>query len=246
MAVDVILHKGMSRVMLPSSFTDKIQPYNIQPVHQPLKIDQKKWIKAMNSVSAMQEIDVAAPGIEFDLYLDTNAHTFFVYHDSANISKERLEQLLAVYKQRNLQSSIWFDLKNINTQNCTKAITLIQELNDSFSIMGKTILETSDGNCLTPLYNAGFYTSYYVPFFNPYEMKENDFVHMVDSVADVLKNHPACALSGYYFQYPALKKFFPSYPFLTWSDVSYSSIVSYTFNRTLQNDSMVKVILYNR
>ncbi len=246
MAVDVLLHKGMSRVMLPSSFTDKIKPYKIQPVNKPLIIKGKKWAKAVNSISLLQEIDSTVPGLEFDLYLDTIQNKFFVYHDSSGISSESIDQLLSLYKQRNLKSSMWFDLKNISAKNCNKAIRVLNNLHDSFSLKGKTIMETSVADCLTPLYDAGYYTSFYVPFFNPYEISENEFVHNMDSIAGLLVKHPACALSGYYFQYPALKKFFPSYPLLTWSDVSYSSVVSLSFNRSLQNDSMVKVILYNR
>ncbi len=245
MAVDIFLHKGMSRVMLPASFTNKIQPYGIQPAKQPLVIYQKKWLKAVNSTSLMLNLDSATAGLELDLYLDTLKNTFFVYHDSSNVSDESLEKLLSIYKQRNLKSSLWFDLKNLSYHNCRQALHVIDRLNDSFSIKGKTILETSDAACLTPLYKDGYYTSFYVPFFNPYELKETDFVNIMDSIANVLRKNSACAVSGYYFQYPALKKFFPNYPILTWSDISYSSIVSYTFNRSLQNDTLVKVILYN-
>ncbi len=246
MAADILLHKGMSRVMLPSSFTEKILPYKIQPLKRHLIIKEKKWIKAVNSISLISKVDSAVAGLEFDLYLDTLKNKFFVYHDSSGVSIESIDQLLTVYKKRGLKSSLWFDLKNISTLNCKKAIELLDELDDSFSLKEKTIIETSDATCLTPVFHAGYFTSFYVPFFNPYEMKETDFIRTIDSVAALLIKHPACALSGYYFQYPALKKFFPNYPLLTWSDVSYSSVVSLTFNRSLRNDSMVKVILYNR
>lgn len=246
MGVDILLHRGMSRVMLPASFTEKLSPFSFKPLHQNVVISEKAWVKAVNSTDAINLLQQKNAGFECDVYFDTSIHRFYVYHDSLKISQTFLEEIFTLYHKRNLTSSIWLDMKNISSANCQPAINEVNRLRDSFDLSGKMIIESSVPGCLQPFYQAGYFTSYYVPFFNPYVEEEPKIISMIDSIASILRSYPFCALSGYYFQYPVLKKFFPNYPILTWADRSKISLVSLTFNHQLMNDSMVKVILYNQ
>ena len=246
MGVDILLHRGMSRVMLPASFTQRITPYLLKPFHREIRITEKAWDKAINSTEAVSRLDTKTPGFECDVYFDTSKHTFYVYHDSLRISHTTMDEILHAYKKQGLTASLWLDMKNLSNVNCAAANKEVDRLRDLFGMSGKMIIESSVPSCLESFYNSGYFTSYYVPFFNPYQEEEHKIISMIDSIAAVLKKYPACALSGYYFQYPALKKFFPNYPVLTWADRSWVSIVSLTFNHQLMNDSMVKVILYNK
>jgi hypothetical protein len=105
------------------------------------------------------------------------------------------------------------------------------------------IIESTAAENLAPFQEKGFFTSYYVPLFNPYLITEDSLVTILNAVSANLEKYPASAVSGYYFQYPVLKKFFPNYPILTWSTHSFS-LVSYAFNMQLKKDKMVKVVLY--
>jgi hypothetical protein len=89
-----------------------------------------------------------------------------------------------------------------------------------------------------------FFTSYYTPFFNPYGMAKNGLKMYVDSIAGTLKKYNVSALSGYYFQLPALKKYFPSYPLLSWSDADSFSLISFLFHNKLKSDTNLKVLLF--
>lgn len=246
MGADILLHRGMSRVMLPSAFTEKIKPFNLDPVFNPVSITGKSWLKEVNTAERLQNLDPATPGFECDVYFDTTLHQYFVYHDSTKISGQRLDSLLSIYQQRDLKSSIWFDLKNLSNLNCNRAVAEMNRLHSIYDLSGKTIIESPEATCLQQFFNQHYFTSYYIPFFNPYKMEETQLVESLESIAATLKKYPTCAISGYYFQYPVLKKFFPNYPILTWSDRSRTSVVSLAFNRQLQQDSLVKVVLYNK
>ncbi len=80
--------------------------------------------------------------------------------------------------------------------------------------------------------------------FITYLLKENELNRIADSISNNLERYPVSALSGYYFQYPFLKKYFPTYPILTWADKSSLSVVSFIFNRSLQTEEHLKIILY--
>jgi hypothetical protein len=113
-----------------------------------------------------------------------------------------------------------------------------------FSLSSRMIVESSDAASLAPFCDSGFFTAYYIPYFNPYRIDEKELLKNIDSIAVQLSRHRVSALSGYYFQYPILKKFFPGYPVLTWTDNSNISLVSSFFNRYLEHENAIKVVLY--
>lgn len=88
--------------------------------------------------------------------------------------------------------------------------------------------------------DSGFFTSYYIPYFNPYLLSETELVDQIDSISYQMKLYPASALSGYYFQYPVLKKFFPGFPVLTWTYNSNISLVTNMFNLHLKMTTRLK------
>jgi len=102
LATDVLLHQGMSRVILPESFTDKRSPITQLPAcknqlivkgKNQLIVKGKKWIKAVNNLQLAANIDSSCKGFETDVYFDTAKNTFFVYHDSSVISSLDIDRL---------------------------------------------------------------------------------------------------------------------------------------------------------
>jgi heptose-I-phosphate ethanolaminephosphotransferase len=243
MAADVILHKGMSRVIIPTGFSEKISPSNAVPSVQPLIAKEKEWIKGVNTIELMRSIPANISGIECDVYFDDNKEIFEVYHDSSAPSTLNLDTLLNIYLQRNLSASIWLDFKNLNNENVQLSLKEVNRLKNKYHLDNYIIIESHSAENLVTYNKNGFFTSFYIPFFNPYQVSEDSLVRMVNYIKAQIETYPASALSGYYFQYPVLKKFFPSYPLLTWSTRSFS-LVSYTFNSQLRSDEQIKVILY--
>ncbi|MBC7629794.1 hypothetical protein [Ferruginibacter sp.] len=245
LAADIILHKGMSRVLIPKSFTDNRSPQYLKLCDNPLIISKKKWIKAVNTVQKMDQIAADAAGLEMDVYFDTVKNLLQVYHDSTETTRPFIEDILNVYATRKLTASIWLDFKNLSIANEKKSGAYISFLRQRYQLQNKVIVESSSPQYLHSFCDSGFFTSYYTPFFNPYLHTEKEIVQAIDTIALNLKMYPASALSGYYFQYPLLKKFFPNYPILIWAENDRYSFVSNIFKRTLDNDQQVKIVLYH-
>ncbi len=243
LAVDVLTHKGITRALLPSGFTNRRTPATTASCQQVLNITGKKWIKAVNTAERMQQLCVDAPGIEMDVYFDTLKNKLLVYHDSASYSSTNIEQLLKIYNERKLTASLWLDFKNLSAANQQSSLAYISFLRKEFQLENKILVESSRPYLLQAFCTNGFFTSYYVPFFNPYA-DEDQLISQMDTIAALLEKYPASALSGYYFQYPLLRKFFPSMPILTWTDKPGISLVANIFNQKVLKDDSVKIILY--
>jgi hypothetical protein len=241
---DIILHKGMSRVILPAAFTDKIKPVNLPLCHQPLLQKDKHWVKAVDNIELMQKLPANTAGIECDVYFDIQKNHFEVYHDSARLSTLNLDSLLTVYASKKLNANIWLDFKNLTSDNSIASLNEITRLRNKYKLFNQVIVESHNLQPLKVFCDSGYFTSYYVPFINPYQATENEIVTFTDSIRTNLTKYPTSAVSGYYFQYPVLKKFFPNYPILTWADHASISVVSYVFKHQLEHDESIKVILY--
>lgn len=244
LGVDIFLHKGMSRVLIPKTFTVNRRPQDLKLCEQPLIISSKKWNKAVNTAEKMRRLPADAAGLEMDVYFDTTKNLLQVYHDSSELSQPFIKDILDVYKARQLSASIWLDFKNLSVANEGKSLLYISFLRQRYQLQNKLIVESSSPQCLPAFCDSGFFTSYYTPFFNPYLLSEKELIRVVDTIADNLKKYPASALSGYYFQYPFLKKFFPNYPVLVWAENNKFSFVSNIFNYMLVSDAQVKIVLY--
>lgn len=241
---DVLSHKGMTRVLLPADFTNKIRPADFERCKNSLQTNGKLWIKAVNTVDRLKTLPNDVAGFEMDVYFDTAKNCLLLYHDSTNYSSLRIEAVLDEYQSRKMTASVWLDFKNLCEVNEQQSLVYISLLRDQYKLNQKMIIEASHPKLLQSYCNAGFFTSYYVPFSNPYQQNETEIIHSIDSIATMLEQYPVSALSGYYFQYPMLKKYFPSFPILTWRDNSSFSAVGFLFNRLLRKDEHVKVILH--
>ncbi|MBC7934293.1 MAG: hypothetical protein H7Y86_02885 [Rhizobacter sp.] len=246
LATDIILHKGMSRVIIPEKFTSKRLPQQGFPkCDQVLDVEGKHWIKAVNTITQAKALDSSTNGIEMDVYFDTTENTFFVYHDSAHISHVQAAEIFSALAEKKQHIPIWLDFKNLAKENQQPALAHLTLLKNNFHLEKKLLVESSDPSLLQLFCDSGFFTSYYVPFFNPYQEKEDELIQRVDEITALLKKYPVSALSGYYFQMPFLKRFFPAFPVLTWTDDSKVSIINTVFNRRLEKDEQVHIILHN-
>ncbi len=244
LAVDVVSHKGMTRVLLPGGFPADLQSTTLTPLRQTLLQTGMYWKKAVNSREAMEALPAALAGLEMDVYFDTARNIFKVYHDSAVLSEQSLEGLLEIYQKRNLSGSIWLDFKNLSSANEGPSLNYLVQLREKFALQQKIIVESTNPQYLQSFNDNAFFTSYYTPYFNPYSLTATDLKMFVDSIGATLSKYNVAALSGYYFQIPALKKYFPSYPLLSWSDRDRFSLVSFLFHNKLKRDANLKVLLF--
>lgn len=241
--IDIALHKGVTRVMVPDSFTHQRTPVEIPSCKQELLSSDKNWVKGVNTPELAMQLPANTPGFEMDVYFDTIKNYLQVYHDSTVFSETKIEEILAVYQQRNLKACIWLDFKNLSGANQPASLKYIKYLRSKYNLHNKLIIESSTPSSLPAFCDSGFFTSYYIPFFNPYKIDEKELVTFIDTIQNNLSRYRVSALSGYYFQYPVLKKYFPGYPVLTWVENDKVSIITGTFGKVLANDDRVAVIL---
>ncbi len=243
--VDLVLHKGLVRFLIPKTFIN-YPIENIDPINRNGFLNtNKNWVKAVNTPERMESITSENAGIELDIYYDTLKNIFDVHHDPDKSLEQNFEDLLIIYKRKNLQASIWMDFKNADEANVTRALETLKQLREKYNLQNKILVESSYPNLLKLFSDNLFYTSYYTPYFNPYLATEKENKIYLDTITALLKKYPVHALSGYYFQMPFLHQQFPDFPILIWSPNDKWSVVNRLYKTRINRDSNVFISLYN-
>jgi hypothetical protein len=241
--VDVLQHKGQARVLFPQQFPE-IKITNLQPsVKNQLSNTNKNWKKGINTMEKLNELNTAAAGFECDVYFDTAKKVFDLHHDPGKSIGLGLDNLLQQYQQKKMTASIWLDIKNLGDANSVAALQSLNQLQKKYGLQNKFLIESNRADLLSAFSDSGFFTSYYVPFFNPYKINESETKRWADSISVLISKAKVNALSGYYFQCSFLNHYFPQYPVLTWVDNSSFSLVNFLFQRKINADKSIFIAL---
>ena len=241
--VDVLQHKGQTRVLFPKDFS---KPNNevIEPYSESMLINKdKNWAKAVNTKEQLNELNPDDAGFECDVYFNTAAKSFNVHHDPDKNTGYSLEDLLQLYQQKKLRASIWLDIKNLDDSNATMVMQSLTELRNKYKLQNKILVESGRADLLTKFSDSSFFTSYYIPFFNPYKINKAEMDLWVDSISSVISKSKINALSGYYFQCSFLKYYFSHYPVLTWVDKAPFSLINFLFQKKIAADKSIFIVL---
>jgi hypothetical protein len=243
LATDIFLHKGQTRVLLPNNFPEFVRSSPLPQSKSTLINKNKSWKKDIDTREQMDKLNTDLPGFECDVYFDIDKNIFDVYHDPGKSKGLNLDDLLQLYLQRKMSGSIWLDVKNLKDANSKSALALLTRLRSKYKLQNKILVESARADLLTAFSDSAFYTSYYIPFFNPYKINNSKTKFWVDSISAVIIKSRVNALSGYYFQYSFLSYYFPQYPVLTWVDHSSFSLVNYLFQRKIDADKSIFIAL---
>ena len=242
--VDVLQHKGLTRVLLPKKNPVFTNNAKFQETHFLINKD-KNWVKGVNSLERMRDkLSKNKGGMECDVYFDTAKKIFDVHHDIDNSTGLDLETLLQEYQRLNLRASIWLDFKNLNDFTAVPALNKLMQLREKYRLQNKILVESGRANLLNKYNENEFYTSYYVPVFNPYLLDNRSLVFYTDSIYKEIRNSSVNALSGYYFQYSFLAKNFHGYDILLWAPDDRFSLVNWLFKKKIANDRDAYIVLY--
>lgn len=233
--VDGIMHKGMVRVMIPTEFLDSPQSSQGVSLRTLLLNNNKEWMKAVNTPQRMNKVSGETSGIEMDIYFDSLTKTFSVHHNIEDTVYYQFEELLKWYHKEGLTASIWMDFKNLSSQNQQEALEMLILLQHKYHLENKILVESSYPELLIPFAEQKFYTSYYVPYFNPYLVDKDSLKIIFNRIQYHLASSKVQALSGYYFQYPFLHERFPNYPLLIWGSNDKWSVVNMIYRRFIEN-----------
>lgn len=243
LVTDAMLHKGQTRTLFPKNFP-ALQLKEMLPQSKSVLINKNKnWQKGINTKEQITKLPPGEAGFECDVYFDSTTRFFDVHHDANKKSGFSLKGLLELYQQNKLQASVWLDIKNLNNSNAAAALQTLTELREKYQLYDKIIVESHRAELLTAFSDSGFYTSYYVPFFNPYKINDAQIKLWADSIAAVAVKAKLNALSGYYFQSSFLSQYFPKYSVLTWVDDNPFSVVNYFFQKKIESDKSVFIVL---
>jgi hypothetical protein len=241
--VDVLQHKGQARVLFPKDFTEVKQQVLLPQSKTVLISKDKNWKKGINTKEQLNELTADDAGFECDVYFDTAAGYFDVHHDPDKNIGYSLDNLLQLYQQKKLQASIWLDIKNMDDSNAVAILLSLIELRNKYKLQNKVLVESGRADLLTAFSDSSFFTSYYIPFFNPYKINEVEINVWADSIASVISKSKINTLSGYYFQSGFLCHYFPKYPVLTWIDNAPFSLVNRLFQRKIVADKSIFIVL---
>ncbi len=241
--VDIWQHKGQAMLLLPKNFpTHSI--YAASPkINTGFINSDKHWKKAVNSKDILAGLNKEQSGFECDVYFHSDKNIFQVHHDWDKSTGLNLEDLLLQYQQKELSAGIWLDFKNLDDTNQNASLKQLILLRSKFNLQNKLLVESKRADLLNAFCDSGFFTSFYTPMFNPFKIDDADTNQWVDSLTSVLSHSKVNALSGYYFQYPLLKYYFPKYPVLIWSANDRFSLVNWMFQRKIAADKTVFIVL---
>ncbi|MEO6254986.1 MAG: hypothetical protein ABIO79_16880 [Ferruginibacter sp.] len=243
--VDVLQHKGQARLLFPKDYPE-VKQQTLLPQSKSMLVNKdKNWKKALNTKAKMNELSPANAGFECDIYFDTASKgSLDVHHDPGKSIGYHLDDLLQLYREKNLQAAIWLDIKNLDDSNAPSVLQSLIELRTKYKLHDKILIESGRAHLLTAFSDSGFYTSYYTPLFNPYQMDDAALMARADSITAFLKNSRVNALSGYYFQYPFLHHYFPNYPVLIWAANDRFSLVNWLFKTKITRSKAIFIALY--
>jgi hypothetical protein len=241
--VDVLQHKGQIRVLFPKDFAESKNEILLPQSKSILINKDKSWKKGVNTKEQMSQLNADGAGFECDVYFDRTTISFDVHHDADKSIGYSLDNLLQLYHQKKLQASIWLDIKNMDDSNAASVLQSLIELRNKYDLQNKILVESGRANLLTAFSDSSFFTSYYIPFFNPYKMNKDQMNVWADSMASVIVKSKVNALSGYYFQSSFLNHYFPQYPVLTWVDNAEFSLVNFLFQRRITADKSIFIAL---
>ena len=240
---DVVLHKGISCVLFSGYFEGTVVNSKLSTCKSRLLNKRGRWKKGVNSIRTIPTDLNQYNGLEMDVHFDSEKKDFIVFHDSAENERTQIRELLKILNQMKYKGSLWLDFKNLSGGNQEAALNCLTQYSISNNLKTRIIVESDQPELLVPFCRAGFFTSYYVPFFNPYLMNKEARSAIADTIAKKIRKSPVSALSGYYFQYPFLKYSFPGIPLLTWVENPRWSFINYLFQKKIRNDSILEVVI---
>ncbi len=230
-------------------------------------VPNKIWLHRVDEIAKLERYFGEYGNFEIDVhFFDENLARqvgkekpyFDVGHDGVEKSIGLdLEQMLEIIVAKNKAfygnaknhkntSKIWVDFKNLDLQNASSALKELRHIVAKTDFgMQNIIVESGDFVALKAFKDAGFYTSYYVPYYTQDELKEADKIKA--HLENVATSGNVNALSFSYYLYDFIKSLGlknaqgRDIDLLTWNEGQ--SWREQSYSHKAFDDSQIKVIL---
>lgn len=198
------------------------------------------WLHRANQIEKAQRFQYEYSGLEIDVHYIDSIHTFIIKHNENENSNLTLDQwCTALDNISNL--GIWFDFKNLTTNNREASLQSLMAIREKHHLKGKLVVESSNFNELTSFNEAGFLTSFYIPYFNPTIVDSLHYQLFREKTQAAIDNH-ITYISGYDFQYEFMKQEFPDQPKLVWT-INLDKRYQAKWKKEMTHEKNVEIIL---
>jgi len=136
----------------------------------------------------------------------------------------------------------WIDFKNLTNENKLAASQELFRIAIKYNILTNIIVESENPRCLDDFSRLGFYTSYYLPNINPYQISAKELETYIKTIAANLTSNPTNAVSAQEIQYELIKKYLYNFDILLWNFTDNPISLKLREHRLLK-DQKVKVLL---
>ena len=237
---DIWLHRGMIRVMNPPAFTDKRKATNGLPVCGAANGSSGQiWKLRVDDAKAIKSLKEQYGGFSVAGAYDSRKADFWVERTDGKFVE--LEELLKA-REKNPQGLL-LAVNDLRPTDFESFFNYLYYIDSVYKLNKNIIIQTRDELLLKPICDAGYSSSYHIPFLNPYHSSESEFISWLDSLTVTLKKYPATYLSATYYQSPVLEKFFPDAHQILWIDKADYSVVGPLLKRKLKQNNKVSIIL---
>lgn len=212
---------------------------------------EKFWLHRVNDSNniALDELMKTYRGIELDVIYFEMEDDFDVNHNSKGYIENSLRKYLPILKEK--EHKIWLDFKNLNGENCQKALKCLNGILVENEIgKGRIILESPNDVLLAYFKKNDYYTSCYVPYLKLDEMSEEEKTSYQEYLKGVAATGNINAFSFPAYLYDFMKSAeILNLDFLTWDSGGGTGrdFWNYTYfdrnAREIIRDPQVKVIL---
>ncbi|WP_258443215.1 phosphoethanolamine transferase [Helicobacter sp. 16-1353] len=196
------------------------------------KLGSRIWLHRVNSVEKLHEFSKKYNSFEIDTHFLHNGERWYfdVGHDglggkngvkSINLDLDLMLENLAkieFIREPNAEARIWLDFKNLNAKNAQNALAELKRICDKNGISyNEIIVESGSWENLGIFKNAGFKTSYYVPYYDLKNMSEKEKMAERARLKKITESKNVDFLSFYAVYYDFVKSV-SDIDLLTWDE----------------------------
>ena len=197
-------------------------------------LNDKLWAHRVLNLSEINKLSKQFPGFELDVFYNKKLNQFDVKHHG-NYSELSLDEYFSNCQEFNLK--YWIDFKNLNKNNVTDAVSLLDTLTSKYSIKADVIIESKKIELLSIFKNHGFSISYWLPDFHLIK----SIFQIKNTVKNIEKFKPD-AISMPHSSVSFYSNKIPNYPIHSWINDMISEEDKDKIKRLLKREN-VKVVL---
>lgn len=203
----------------------------------------KLWLHRCNSIEKLCELQDKYPNFEVDVVFRSKI-LFDVTHDEDTTFNLNLKSYFAFMQNR--EGRMWLDIKNLDLQNVEDVLQGLNGFTERYGVgKDRLILESSSFKALRYLTQAGYYTSFYIPYEKPSMLNEEEKSDFFKKLNKLASKGWVKALSFPGWWYSTIKENLESdIDLLTWKHRStqFQLLLSLE-GREMLDDPQLKVIL---